>query len=428
MSSEAPFDLLVAYLQGKTNAVKLQAALEPQCTQTKNARAIYQRTKLSALQKQQLKNMLCVPKDVIFQQEPQTLSEWLQTLNPFGSPKPEMAYEPENLLEWIDNLNKAGFGNGQLADFRHQLKQIHAKPDWSETLLVTTLLTGIAAFFFYLNPKQLQRVEQALVRIAPFITPMFLVLLQLSTLFQQAYKTRYDDTFYSLGHRARRWFIGTLPSALNLVSYGVIAAAGAMSPLAVALFVSSSFVAVFDGALSLFQLHYFTGEASKPNTNPTWEEQLNTIRQDERRERTKQTLLVKICAAAALLVVVAIFSLFPPTSLLIVACSSLFILIPLTKSVWLDKIHTDSSNQLLESLGKCKGTPTVSTADILEPQVQENATQISELKKRVTKLEQEAQAQPSHAGMFSGAAPKPTMVDTGVQYDAEDFQAHLNTL
>lgn len=399
MSSENPFDLLVAYLQGKTDAVKLHAVLKPQCTQTKDALAIYQRTKLTQLQKQQLKNLLCVPKATLFKQEPQTLGEWLHTLNPFGSPKHETPYEPENLLDWIDHLNKAGFGNGQLADFRHELKQIHAKPDWSETLLVTTLLTGITAFFFYLNPKQLQRVEQALVRIAPFIVPTLLVFLQIKTIAEQAYRTRYEDTFYSLEHRARRWLTGTLPALMNLVAYGVIATVGAMSPLAAALFVASSFVAVFDGAVSWVQLH-FSNKNHVTKTNPTWEEKLSTIRQEERETRTGQTLKVKLIAAIALSAVATIFSLFPPTSLIIIACSSLFILIPLTKNAWLDAIHTSSSKQLLERLGQCDGTPTVSPGEILEPQVQKVAEDVADLTKRVNKLEQAEAARLSQAGMF----------------------------
>jgi len=317
-----PFDLLYAYLKGEEDVLnRLNSTLKPQCTPEKNALAIYKNTTVTPNQTQTLRKVLGVPNDATLQ-------------------------STDNLLDLIDNLNKAGYGYGQLADFRHQLKQIYTKPDWSGALLFTTLFTGIISAFFFLNKQQLDRFEKLLTRIAPFIAPLFLIGFQIYTIIQQAYKTRYEDTYHSDNHRARRWLVGTLPSLLNLSAYVAIAIIGSMSPLAAALFVGASFVGVFDGALSFYYLSK-AEQQQEPGT-------ASAIRQNNRKERVGQTLQVKMYAAIGLSATVAISCLFPPSIFVILSCVTLFILIPQTKNMFLDNIHTDSSNALLTQLNQCK--------------------------------------------------------------------------
>jgi hypothetical protein len=371
-TSKIPFKLLLEYLQGKEDAHGLRTAFRVG-TFTQDAFAAYKNTPFTLEQKQQLETALGVPADATVE-------------------------HADNLLDLIDNLNKAGYGYGQLADFRYQLKNIHPEPDWTGTLLFTTLLTGIISTFFFLNPKQLERLEGALLRVAPFIAPVLLVGFQFYTIFRQAYKTRYEDTYHSDSHRARRWLVGTLPSILNLSAYVAIAAIGSMSPLAAVLFVSSSVVAVLDSAISFY--HLKTAEK---------QEELDTAsatRQNNRKERTGQTFWVKMYAAVALSATVAISCIFPPTIFVVLSCTALFILIPMTKNSWLNKIHTDSSQQLLAELRDLdEKNITPAEENVLEQEIVDVPALQAELQSYKARLTV-AEAPPSRVGLF-----KPAMVD-----------------
>ena len=346
MSSETPFNLLIAYLNGKTDAGKLRAAFT-HGTQTEDAFAAYKNTKITPLQEQTLKTALGVPS-----------TEELKA---------------DNLLEWIDNLNKARYGYGQLADFRHILKQIHPKTDWSGTLL----FTGAAIFS----------------TLVLYTRQSLLVGFQVYTILQQAYKTWYDDTFYTNNHRTQRWLVGTLPAVLNLSAYLAIAVAGSMSPIAATLFVAASVVAVVDGALRFYHLH---AAGNQPESDPA-----SAARQKNREERSYQTLKVKMYAAVALSAVVAISCVFPPTIFVILSCTALFIL--MTKNIRLDKIHTDSSNQLLVSLSKC----TKETSTLSKHTVEHN--EALEVDNREPNNSHAIHAKLSEKGIFAPQANNPTL-------------------
>lgn len=369
MSLETPFELLEAYLRGEPNVLNdLSQKLKPKCEPDQNALTLYQKTEFTVDEEQGLQKALGVPADA--KVDPAT-----------------------NLLDLIDNLNKAGYGYGQLADFRHQLKQIHPEPDWTGTLLFTTLLTGITSTFFFLNSKQLERLEGALLRVAPFIAPVLLVGFQFYTIFRQAYKTRYEDTYHSDSHRKRRWVVGTFPSLLNLSAYVAIAVIGSMSPLAAALFVSASIIAVLDGLYSAYDLN-FTEVRADSNT-------ASAVRQNNRRERTDQTFWVKMYAAVALSATVAISCIFPPTIFVVLSCTALFILIPMTKNSWLNKIHTTSSKQLLAELHDLEETTSVAE-NVLDQEVVDTQALQTELESYKAKLTV-AEAKLHDISMFKSA-------------------------
>lgn len=363
--SKMPFELLLDYLKGKVDAYQLRMAFT-EGTQTQDALAAYKNTSFTPEQKQALENELGVPTGVTIESR-------------------------ENLLDLIDNLNKKGYGYGQLADFRYHLKGIYPAKDWTGTLFLTTLLTGIISTFFFLNPKQLDRLEGVLLRVVPLIAPAFLVGFQAYTVFKQAYKTRYEDTYHSDSHRARRWAVGTLPSLLNLSAYVAIAAIGSMSPLAAGLFVFASFIAVLDSIYSFYQIN----TAAKQETANS----ASAVRQENRTERTRQAFWIKLYAAVALSATVAISCIFPPTIFVILSCTALFILIPMTKNSWLNKTHTESSQQLLSSLRALEPTSSTETPVLENSAVAINAQPCDEERLTVT-------PQPSRTGLF-----KPAMVD-----------------
>ena len=246
----------------------------------------------------------------------------------------------------------------------------------------------------------LDRIEQILTRLLPFIAPVFLVLYNLYTIAQQAHTTRNNDTFYAFGHRAWKWLVGTLPSMLNLTAYVFIATMGAMSPLAAALFISASLVAVVDGGLRAAQ-YYFTPQKPESETPLSWEENLADIRQKARENRTYETLWIKMYAALALSATVAMSFLFPLGPFVVLTFVTLFIFIPVIKNARLNRIHTESSNELLEALAQCEdeAEPTASTGAMLESQ-----PQVDNHERRITALEQ--LGQPSQLGLF-----KPGMLD-----------------
>ncbi|MDF1827183.1 MAG: hypothetical protein P1U39_02775 [Legionellaceae bacterium] len=328
-----PFELLIDYLQGKKDAHQLRSAFT-EGRETRDAFATYQNTALTTLttqQIEQLKTELAMPESA-----------------GFG--------EAENLLDLIDNLNKAGYGYGQLADFRYHIKQIKPEADWTETLYTTTLITGIVSSFFFLNGRQRDRLEAVLVRIAPAIAPMLLVGLQIYNIFKQAYTSLYEDTYHSDGHRFRRWLVGTLPALFNLAAYATIAVVGSMSPFAAILFVSASLVAIADGIHRIYDLVKVDRTAESGTAS--------AIRQQNRIERTHQTLRVKIYAALALVATVLVSCIFPPSIFVVLAYSALFILIPWTKNSFLNKIHKESSHQLLTELHELEDSSTNSTDDV----------------------------------------------------------------
>ncbi len=319
MSDQEPgqlFNFLLSYLQGKIDANQLRAIFSDG-TQTRDAFAAYKNTCFTEDQKQQLKTELAIPHDAVIE-------------------------DADNLLDLIEKLNKAGYGYGQLADFRYHLKKIHPEPDWTRALLFTTLSISAISAFFFLNKHQRNRLEQVLLLAVPFIAPLFLVGLHFSKILRQAYLTRYEDTYHSDHHRVRRWLVGTLPSIFNLSAYAAIAMMKSMSPLAAVLFISASVVAVLDGAFRLYHLKTVETQAEQ-NT-------ASYIRQENRKSRTEQTLTVKLFSAIALSAVAAVACFFPPSLVVLLSCTALFILIPWTESSYLHKIHTNSSHELLTQL------------------------------------------------------------------------------
>ncbi|NCT57847.1 MAG: hypothetical protein GW760_09110 [Legionella sp.] len=317
-TSSNPFELLMDYLQGQKDAHQLRNAFT-EGRETRDAFATYKTTSFTLDQINQLKNELAIPENASLD-------------------------EADNLLDLIDNINKAGYGYGQLADFRYHIKHIQPEADWTGTLYTTTLITGIVSSFFFLNGRQRDRLEAVLVRIAPSIPPLLLVGLQIYTMFKQAYTSLYEDTYYSANHRIRRWLVGTLPALFNLAAYATIAVVGSMSPLAAVLFVSASLVAIADGLHRIYDL-VNVAETAETGT-------ASAIRQQNRIERTRQTLHVKIGAALALVATVVVSCIFPPSIFAVLAYCALFILIPWTKNSLLNKIHTESSHQLLTELSK----------------------------------------------------------------------------
>jgi len=342
-----PFDHLMGYLQGRVNVHQLRTAFT-EGTQTQDAFAAYKNAKLTADQFNKLKMELAIP-----------------------IPYTVMIGGADNLLDLIDNLNKAGYGYGQLADFRYQLKKIQPEADWTGPLYFTTLLTAIISSFFLLNNHQRDRLEAILMRVAPFIVPFLLVGLQFYTIIRQAYTTLYEDTYHSYSHRIQRWFVGTLPSLLNIAAYTAIAVVGSMSPISAAFFVAASLVAVADGAHRFYRQER-TEELAESGT-------ASEIRQKNRKKRTGQTLEVKIYAAVALAVTVVISCIFPPSIFVVLAYSALFILIPWTKNSFLNKIHTESSNQLLVDIRALNGSDTaeahVSQTGLFKPVMVDMDTQ-----------------------------------------------------
>jgi hypothetical protein len=394
-TSNEPFELLMAYLHGELYALEnLSRILKPQCTDKKNALGIYQDTAITKEQKQTLRAALAVPTDV--------------TIN-----------NTDKLLDFIDNLNKAGYGYGQLADFRYQLKKIYKEPDWTRPLYLATLLTSSISSFFLLNQHQRDRLEAVLLRIAPiiapFIAPFLLVGLQFYTIIQQAKRTYYEDTYHSYNHRIQRWLVGTLPSLLNLAAYVAIAVVGSMSPISAALFVAASLVAVTDGAHRFYRQEK-TEELAELGT-------AHAIRQENRKARTRQTLEVKIYAAVALAVTVVISCIFPPSIFVVLAYSSLFILIPWTKNSFLNKIHTESSDQLLVDIRALDGS------DMDEAnQVEQQQTRIQELESELKNYKNPRvteEARTSQTGMFK----KPIMVSAATQTDkyTDESESGLTT-
>jgi len=376
-----PFDLLMGYLQGRVNAHQLRTAFT-EGTQTQDAFSAYKDAEFTLEQKMKLQDELAVPPGA--------------TIN-----------NADNLLDLIDNLNKAGYGYGQLADFRYQLKQIHQAPDWTGPLYFTTLLTAIISSFFLLNNHQRDRLESVLIRVAPFIAPFLLVGLQFYTIFKQAYTSYYEDTYHSDEHRWLRWLVGTLPSLLNIAAYVAIAVVGSMSPISAALFVAASLVAVADGAYRFYQQER-AEEQAEPGTASA-----SAIRQKNRKTRTRQTLEVKIYAAVALAVTVVISCIFPPSIFVVLAYSALFILIPWTKNSFLNKIHTESSDQLLVDIRALDGSD------------MDEADYVDQLQTRIQTLEAELEnykqphststaAPPSRVGLF-----KPAMIDFSNRADSD---------
>lgn len=390
-----PFDLLMDYLQGRVNAHQLRTAFT-EGTQTQDAFAAYKNTGFTPEQKKQLQDELAVPPGVTID-------------------------NADNLLDLIDNLNKAGYGYGQLADFRYQLKKIQPEADWTGPLYFTTLLTGIITGFFLLSDRNRDRLEAILIRIAPFIAPFLLVGLQFYTIIRQAYTTLYEDTYHSYSHRIQRWFVGTLPSLLNIVAYTAIAVVGSMSPISAAFFIAASLVAVADGAHRFYRQER-TEELAEPGT-------ANAIRQENRKARTRQTLEVKIYAAVALAVTVVISCIFPPSIFVVLAYSALFILIPWTKNSFLNKIHTDSSHQLQTDLRAHHGfaADEADHVEQLRTRVHELESELQNYKNpRVIEEATSKEALASQTGIFQ-FRPKPTMASTATQTDEDEYESNLDS-
>lgn len=393
-TSNQPFELLIVYLQGKINARQLHDAFIKD-TQTQDAFAIYKDTSFSPEQKTQLQEELAVPEAA--------------TIN-----------DASNLLDLIDNLNKAGYGYGQLADFRYQLKKIKPETDWTGTLYFTTLVTGIVSSFFFVNDHHRDRLEAFLLRLAPFIAPLIapflLVGFQFYTIYQQA--TAYnEDTYHSDNHRKRRWFVGTFPALLNLSAYLAIAIIGSISPFSAGLFIGASLVAVVDGAFRFYHPQA-PEELAAPGS-------ASAIRQENRKKRTGDTLNVKIYAAVALSVTVVISCIFPPSIFVVLAYSALFILIPWTKNSFLNKIHTESSEQLQKDLYFYHGFTEDNMDQVtqLQTQVHNLETELEHQKNRQSTVTYDS-APPSRVGLF-----KPAMLDfsdpSSTELEASFWSPHL---
>ncbi|MDF1683758.1 MAG: hypothetical protein P1U36_03780 [Legionellaceae bacterium] len=387
-ASNQPFELLMDYLQGKINAHQLRSAFTDN-GQMQHAFAAYQDAEFTPEQKKELQDELAVPEDAAA-----TISD------------------ASNLLDLIDNLNKAGYGYGHLADFRYQLKKIKPEADWTGTLYSTTLLTGIISSFFLLNHHQRDLLEALLIHVAPFIPPFLLVGYQFYTIYRQARTTLDEDTYHSYQHRIQRWLVSTLPSLLNLSAYVAIAVVGSMSPISAALFIASSLVAVADGALRFYH-RPSAEEQAEPNT-------ASAIRQENRKNRTGQTLDVKIYAAVALSVTVVVSCIFPPSIFVVLSYSALFILIPWTKNSFLNKIHTESSAQLQTELRAFNGHDTAPASQVeqqLQTRIQELEAELKHHKDaRVTEVVTSEEALASQTGIFQ-CRPKPTMKSITTQTD-----------
>jgi hypothetical protein len=374
------FEILHDHLTGVGQGI-LRARLAELCNDEKHggksALTLYQDARISAHHAAKLKKLLCVNTEIT---------------------------EPESLFDWIKTLSQNNYGHRHLEDFYYLLQEVNPRKSWATPLFLTTLATGLGATYLYFMPAQLKAFEglisQALQIAGKFLEktfsvlkniPLVLLIYNAARIPLQTYHSLVHDTFRTLPKRLQKWGAGTLPSVFSLISYALCyVAGGVFTPLAVGFFIASSLVAVVS---SLFNLRQLKLLEEKPALDAPLEIQLDYLRQEERQNRTKNTILVNFLSSASISAVVILWALLPPSFLVMVGSIMLINLVGFTKNAMLNRFHTKGAEHLQktlhavtrddEALQQATPTPSTETTHDLLEETKALRTEVSSLREEI---------------------------------------------
>ncbi len=320
--------------------------------------------------------------------------------------------EPDTLFGWIKLLSQKNYAHRHLEDFYHLLQEVKPRKSWAIPLFITTLFSAIGAIFLGSKAEHLEAFERLIARITPVISqffsatfsvlkniPLLLFIYSVLCIPAQAFQTIFRDNFRSNLKRFQKWITGTLPAAMNLVSYGLCyAAGGVFTPVAIAFFVTSSFITVLSSLFNFYQLKQIGGE---PHKTASLEEQLDYIRQKERQARTVQTIGVNFAASILVSICVILWGVLPPSFSTMISCIIFINLVGFTKNAMLNHIHTQGAESLQKELREefvenkapteAKPQPKPDSTQIILEQLEKTNQEIKQLAEEVQTLKQTLQ-------------------------------------
>ena len=269
--------------------------------------------------------------------------------------------EPNTLFDWIKVLSQKNYSHRHLEDFFHLIKEVKPQKNWTVPLFITTLATALGGIYLNSMPSQMRAIEAFISKMIPAIStflqntfsvlkniPLVLFVYTILRIPRQAYHSIYHDIFRSPDKRTLKWAAGTLPATLTLISYALCYQAnGVFTPLAMTCFITSSLIGVIHSLINFRLLEHTT---DMPLKTATLEKKLDYIRQEERQQRTKQTIKVNFFASALVSICVILWGLLPPSPVIMLG-SILFInLVGTTKNTILNRIHTKGAESLQKDL------------------------------------------------------------------------------
>lgn len=254
-------------------------------------------------------------------------------------------------------------GHRELEYLLHLIADTKPPRNWPLIFLFGSMLTAGLGSFFHYNKAYLEAAINWLTKPFPLLinwigktfsllrnTPL-LGMIFTSTSLVWNWRDTLSNGTKNTTDKISSLFFKTLTAGLSITGYFLTyLAEGAMQWPAASLFVLGSSMQVFQSLFTFHQNNNALKSLNKPNDSQDWYQHATYERTLNFRQRSMQSVWVKLTAAVLTTLAVGIWNFFPPSLLTTVSCIAFMSLISLTKQTMLSAIEESYAHRLQKAI------------------------------------------------------------------------------